>query len=97
MDLHLMPQEATEAERAAVDELLGPPASGWDGGERRSVDGHVAFGGHEAREQRHLLLPVLHALQRRAGWISPGGMNYAVRRLDVPPADAFGVASFYGM
>ncbi|MGZ4136956.1 MAG: NAD(P)H-dependent oxidoreductase subunit E [Actinomycetota bacterium] len=97
MDLHLMPQEATEAERAAVDELLGPPASGWDGGERRSVDGHVAFGGHEAREQRHLLLPVLHALQRRAGWISPGGMNYAARRLDVPPADAFGVASFYGM
>jgi NADH-quinone oxidoreductase subunit F len=92
-----MPEEPTEAERAAVDELLGQPASGWDGGERRSVDGHVSFGGHEAREQRHLLLPVLHALQRRAGWISPGGMNYAARRLDVPPAEAFGVASFYGM
>jgi NADH-quinone oxidoreductase subunit F len=92
-----MPDEATSAERAAVDELLGPPASGWEGGERRSGDGHVAFGGHEARERRHLLLPVLHALQRRAGWISPGGLNYAARRLDVPPAEAFGVASFYGM
>src|SRR5512133_1583268 len=92
-----MPDEATQAERAAVDELLGPPASGWDGGERGSVDDHVAFGGHEARERRNRLLPVLHALQRRAGWISPGGMNYAARRLDVPPAEAFGVASFYGM
>jgi NADH-quinone oxidoreductase subunit F len=92
-----MSADATDAERAAVDEILGPPASGWDGGERRTVDGHVAFGGHEAREQRHLLLPVLHALQRRAGWISPGGLNYAARRLDVPPAEAFGVASFYAM
>jgi len=92
-----MPDAATDAERAAVDELLGPPSSGWDGGERRSVDGHVAFGGHEARAQRQLLLPVLHALQGRAGWISPGGLNYAARRLDVAPAEAFGVASFYAM
>jgi NADH-quinone oxidoreductase subunit F len=97
VDLHFMPEEATDAERAAVDALLGPPASGWDGGDRRSVDGHVAFGGREARERRHLLLPTLHALQRRAGWISPGGLNYAARRLDVPPAEAYGVASFYGM
>jgi NADH-quinone oxidoreductase subunit F len=97
VDLHLMPAEASDAERAAVDDLLGPPASWWAGGERRSVDGHVAFGGREAREQRHLLLPVLHALQRRVGWISPGGLNYAARRLDVPPAEVFGVASFYGM
>jgi NADH-quinone oxidoreductase subunit F len=97
MDLHLMPEGATDAERAAVDELLGPPASGWDGGDRRSVDGHVAFGGREAREQRHLLMPVLHALRSRAGWISPGGLNYAATRLDVPPAEAYGVASFYGM
>jgi NADH-quinone oxidoreductase subunit F len=97
VDLHLTADDTTAAERAAVDQVLGPPASGWDGGDRRSVDGHVAFGGHAAREQRHLLLPVLHALQRRAGWISPGGLNYAARRLDVPPAEAFGVASFYGM
>jgi NADH-quinone oxidoreductase subunit F len=98
VDLHLTPDEATQAERAAVDELLGPPISGWHGGERRAaVDGHVAFGGREARERRQLLVPTLHALQRRAGWISPGGLNYAAQRLDVPPAEAFGVASFYGM
>jgi NADH-quinone oxidoreductase subunit F len=92
-----MSAEATGPERAAVDSILGPPASGWDGGERRAVDGHVAFGGREARERRHLLLPVLHALQGGAGWVSPGGLGYAARRLDVPPAEAFGVATFYGM
>jgi NADH-quinone oxidoreductase subunit F len=92
-----MPDDATEAERDAVDRVLGQPASGWDGGERRDVDGHVGFGGHRARERRHLLMPVLHALRSRAGWISPGGLNYAARRLDVPPAEAYGVASFYGM
>lgn len=46
---------------------------------------------------RHLLLPVLHAIQARAGWISEGALNYACRRLDVAPAEAYGVASFYGM
>jgi NADH-quinone oxidoreductase subunit F len=97
VDLHLIPEEATEAERAAVDGVVGPPSSGWAGGERRPVDEHVAFGGQQARERRHLLMPVLHALQRRAGWISPGGLSYAARRLDVPPAEAYGVASFYGM
>jgi NADH-quinone oxidoreductase subunit F len=57
----------------------------------------VARGGHEAREQRHLLLPVLHALQSSAGWISPGGLRYACERLTVPPAEAYGVATFYAM
>ena len=60
-------------------------------------EGRVARGGHEAREQRHLLLPVLHALQSSAGWISPGGLRYACERLTVPPAEAYGVATFYAM
>jgi NADH-quinone oxidoreductase subunit F len=47
--------------------------------------------------QRDLLLPGLHALHGQAGWISPGGLNHLCRRLDVPPAEAFGVASFYSM
>ncbi len=57
----------------------------------------MARGGHEARGQRHLLLPVLHALQSSAGWISPGGLRYACERLTVPPAEAYGVATFYAM
>jgi NADH-quinone oxidoreductase subunit F len=96
MDLRLTNQEPTEAERAAVDSVLGPPDSAWVGGERGG-DGHAAHGGHAARAQRHLLLPVLHALQGRIGWISQGGLGYACRRLTVPPAEAYGVASFYAL
>jgi NADH-quinone oxidoreductase subunit F len=40
---------------------------------------------------------VLHALQSSAGWISPGGLRYACERLTVPPAEAYGVATFYAM
>jgi NADH-quinone oxidoreductase subunit F len=92
-----MAAEATEEERAAIDALLGPPETGWAGGERSELDGHVARGGHDARGRRHLLLPALHALQGRVGWISEGGLTYVCRRLDVPPAEAYGVASFYAM
>jgi NADH-quinone oxidoreductase subunit F len=42
-------------------------------------------------------LPVLHAIQKRVGWISQGAINYAALRLDLPPAEVYGVASFYGM
>jgi len=88
---------ATDEERAAVDEVLGPPLSQWEGGARRPEDAHVAFGGHAARAQRHLLITVLHAVQERAGWISPGALDYVAERLTVPPAEAYGVASFYAM
>jgi NADH-quinone oxidoreductase subunit F len=49
------------------------------------------------RPRRTHLLPVLHAIQKRIGWISEGALNYASRQLRVPPADAFGVANFYGL
>ena len=54
-------------------------------------------GGHAARARRHLLLPALRALQEQIGWISPGGLNDVCRRLTVPPADAYGVATFYAL
>ena len=88
---------ASGEERAAVDELLGPPASGWAGAERDDQTFRVARSGREARDRRHLLLPALHALQSRVGWISPGGLNYVSERLTVPPAEAYGVATFYAM
>ncbi|HJS57273.1 MAG TPA: NAD(P)H-dependent oxidoreductase subunit E, partial [Vicinamibacteria bacterium] len=52
---------------------------------------------HAARSRRHLLLPALHAAQGRIGWISEGALGYICQRLTVPPAEAYGVASFYGM
>jgi NADH-quinone oxidoreductase subunit F len=95
VDLKLMDAAPTEAEREAVDAVLGPPGSGWEGGERSGLDTRVARGGRAARDRRHLLLPALHALQSRAGWISRGGLNYVCQRLTVPPAEAYGVATFY--
>jgi NADH-quinone oxidoreductase subunit F len=80
---------------AAVDSLLGPADSLWSGGERRPADDHVAYGGRSRRSQRHLLLPVLHAIQDRSGWVSRGALEYACRRLSIPPAEAYGVVSFY--
>src|SRR5438874_5377013 len=82
-------------ETAAVDGLLGEPDSLWEGGERHPADDHVAYGGRAVRSRRHLLLPVLHAIQDRTGWVSRGALEYACRRLAIPPADAYGVVSFY--
>jgi len=95
VDLRLSEARPSDAERAAVDAVLGPPESGWDGGRRDGSDGRVARGGREARDRRHLLLPALHALQDRVGWLSEGGLNYVSLRLTVPPAEAWGVATFY--
>jgi len=98
MDLHLRHAAPTDQERAAVDALLGPPQSSWDGGDRGDLrDAHVAHGGRETRERRHLLLPALQALQSRVGWISETGLDYVCTRLGVPPADAWGVATFYAL
>jgi NADH-quinone oxidoreductase subunit F len=88
---------ASDEERAAVTALLGPPESGWEGGERTAADGHAAFGGHAARSRRHLLLPALHAVQERVGWISPGALDHICARLTIAPAEAYGVASFYAL
>jgi NADH-quinone oxidoreductase subunit F len=96
LDLHLTDAQATAEERAAVDSDLGAPESGWQGGERKSGETHTAFNG-ASPGKRHRLLPVLHAIQNRIGWISPGAINYVSLRLDVAPAEVHGVASFYGM
>jgi NADH-quinone oxidoreductase subunit F len=97
VDLHLMRAAPTEAERAAVDELLGPPATQWVGAERSEGDGRVARGGREVRDDRRMLLPALHAVRDRVGWISEGALNYVSERLTVAPAEAYGVASFYAL
>ena len=81
----------------------GGPVPGWHDGvaerprPRGDVQGRSMHGGHEARDRRHLLLPVLEAVQARIGWISEGALGYICERLTVPPADAYGVATFYGL
>ena len=86
MDLHLTAHHPSTDEKAVVDRELGAdPGS----------NGRSAFGGHDT--QRHKLLPVLHALQARVGFLSPGALNHVSERLNVAPAEVHGVASFYGM
>jgi NADH-quinone oxidoreductase subunit F len=89
-----MTAEATAAERAAVDAVLGSPESSWEGGTRTAVDLRVSRAPVDRRTE---LLPALHALQGAVGWISQGGLNYVCERLTVPPAEAYGVATFYAM
>jgi NADH-quinone oxidoreductase subunit F len=60
--------------------------------EKAAVDAVVG-----AESRRDLMLPALHALNDRVGWISEGGLDYICRKLHVPPAEAFGVATFYHM
>ncbi|MER5649550.1 NAD(P)H-dependent oxidoreductase subunit E [Streptosporangium sp. NPDC002524] len=97
MDLRFSDAEPTAEERSAVDAFLGAPPTGWEGGARSDGDLRVAVGGHEARDRRDLLLPALHAVNDRIGWISEGALDYICRRLTVPPAEAYGVATFYSL
>jgi NADH-quinone oxidoreductase subunit F len=97
VDIKVAGPAASAEETAAVDELLGPAQSGWQGGTQTPRDQRVAFGGRAVRGQRHLLLPGLHAIQDRIGWISEGALDYLCARLTIPPADAYGVASGYAL
>ncbi|HEX8814047.1 MAG TPA: NAD(P)H-dependent oxidoreductase subunit E [Terriglobales bacterium] len=96
MDLHLTDAKPTAEERAAVDSELGATGLDSQRGQRQSGN-PLAISENENRGSRNRLLPVLHAVQNRVGWISPGAVNYVALQLDVPPADVHGVASFYGM
>jgi NADH-quinone oxidoreductase subunit F len=61
--------------------------------EREAVDALVEAEG----ARRDLLLPALHALNDRVGWISPGALDHIALRLSVAPAEVYGVASFYAL
>src|SRR5207247_7648524 len=80
MDIRVHGPHAGAAERAAVDSVLGPA---------------VPLSGHAARSRHDLVLPALHAVQSRFGWLRPGALNYICERLTLPPAELFGVATFY--
>ncbi len=87
MDLRFSSDAPTDAEREAVDRVLGAAMP---------LDPQLRVARAD-RERRDLLLPALHALQDRVGWISRGGLDYVCRRLSVAPAEAYGVASFYDL
>ena len=90
-DLRFGTSSPTGAEMDAVDAVVagvGPATV--------VVSERLVLGGRSrAVTRRNLLLPALHALQSAAGWISPGGLDHVCRVLEVPPAEAYGVATFY--
>ena len=88
-DLQVIVDDSTAVERRAVDHAVGAHAAVTVETERLERGG-----GRRRHAARQYLLPGLHALQREIGWISPGGMNYLCAVLLVPPAEAYGVASF---
>jgi len=81
MDLRTRGVAPTEPERAAVGSVLGPLD---DDRPRRNA-------------RRHLLLPALHAVNDRVGWISPEAIDHLAERLRLSPAEIHGVATFYGL
>ena len=88
MDVKTRGVPPTAAERNAIESVLGPaPAR----------DLHDARGGHALRARRHLLLPTLHAVNDRVGWLSPEAIDHIAERLDLGPAEVYGVATFYAL
>jgi NADH-quinone oxidoreductase subunit F len=90
VELHLTGDRATREEKTAVDGILGAEEKH----DRAETGEHLRA---TAAGRRHLLLPVLHALQDCRGWLSPGGLNYVAVRLDIAPAEVHAVASFYDL
>jgi NADH-quinone oxidoreductase subunit F len=88
MDLKTRGLAPSTPERESIDSVLGP-ADGDVGRDR--------LGGGSLRARRHLLLPTLHAVNDRIGWISPAAIDHIAERLDVSPAEIYGVATFYGL
>jgi NADH-quinone oxidoreductase subunit F len=84
VDLHFTEAVPTAEEREAIDAAFA---------ERVPRSPALRTG----RSQRDLLLPALQAAQARAGFISAGALNHICELLAIPPAEAHGVASFYGL
>ncbi len=99
MDLHLRHAVPTDDERAAVDALLGPPTSAWDGGSARRRLRRA----RRARWTRRLAsndiccCPRCRRCSRASDGSARRGSSTSASRLNVPPAEAWGVATFYAL
>lgn len=90
MDLRIPRDRPTDRERTVIEAVVAPA-------ETVEAGGRVVRGGHVARSKRHLLLPALAAVQSEIGRVSPGAMAELAARLMIPPAEIYGVATFYGL
>ncbi len=91
MDLHPITVPPSPEERIAIDSAIDVLLEGDDAQPNQPISYA------KAQSRRHVLLPALHAAQRVAGFISAGALGYIAERLHIPPAEAYGVATFYAM
>ena len=96
MDLHFHSAVANKEEKDAIDDCLKELQLGWT---IKPNDNKEVIKNKLSKQSpdnnRHLLLPIFHAINLRTGWISHGALNYACQLLKVAPAEAFGVVDFY--
>ena len=99
MDLRLLLPIATDAERAAVDAVLGSPASTNGTGAPRGPMSTAAWRTAVTRRVISATCCCRRCRRSRPGSAgsADGALNYICERLTVPPADAYGVATFYGL
>ena len=98
MDLRFTDAQPTAAEREAVESVIGP--AGMDSHQRIRTASNLrifATGMQSVSDRRHLLLPALETVQSEIGWVSEGALMHICRELSVPPAEAWGVATFYSL
>ncbi len=63
--------------------------------ERAVIDRALEAFAAGAQIPRDELLPVLRAVQTGCGWLSPSALGYVSKRMHVPAAEVYGVATFY--
>ena len=98
MDLRFTDAQPTAAERKAVEKATG--ITGADSHDRIRTAANLRIfqtGRQSALDRRHLLLPALETVQSEIGWVSEGALMHICRVLSVPPAEAWGVATFYSL
>ncbi|MEY3315474.1 MAG: hypothetical protein RL388_98, partial [Actinomycetota bacterium] len=69
MDLKIASGSASAEERQAGDAVLGAPHETSPGAQRDEMGMRVSTGGESLRKLRHLLLPTLHSVNDRVGYI----------------------------
>ena len=103
MDLYFSQQKANDKEclvidNALVNHLNNKITDNSSNNPKIKANDRVFLGNiKEQKFMRSLLLPVFHELQKEIGWISEGALNYLGEKLNIPPAEAYGVVTFYSL
>ena len=100
-DGHPPPRCRTDRRRARGGRARPRPAVGRLGRRRRATPTGRATRCAAAATRRAragtCCCPCCSSVQEHVGWISPGALNHIAERLTVPPADVYGVATFYAL